>query len=89
MTTSVPSIVFSPTGAAAPAESAILAGVLTDMNAAFGGGMSTSLSSPQGQIAQSLTAIVGDKNSVVLEIVNQINPDIASGRWQDAIGRVY
>jgi len=89
MTTSVPPIVFSPTGAAAPAESAILAGVLTDMNAAFGGGMSTSLSSPQGQIAQSLTAIVGDKNSEVLEIVNQINPDIASGRWQDAIGRVY
>lgn len=89
MTTSVPPIVFSPTGAAAPAESDILTGVLSDMNSVFNGTMNTSLSSPQGQLAQSYAAIIGEKNDEVLEIVNQINPDVADGRWQDAIGRIY
>ncbi len=84
--TNVPPIVFTPTGPALPTESAILAGVLADENAAFGGGMSLSLSSPQGQLAQSLTAIIGDKNNQIATIVNQIDPNYAMGRWQDAIG---
>lgn len=91
MTTSsnVPPIVFNPTGLALPTEGAILDGVLADMDSAFGGGMSKTLSSPQGQLAQSLTAIVGDKNDQIAEIANQVNPDTASGRWQDAIARIY
>lgn len=89
MTTNVPPIVFSPTGITLPNESAILAGELADMNTAFGGGMSTSLSSPQGQLAQSMAAIIGDKNAQIALIVNQVNPDTADGRFQDAIGRIY
>lgn len=89
MTTNVPSITFAATGITLPAEADILTGVLADMNSAFGGGMSASLSSPQGQLAQSLTAIVGDKNDQIAEIVNQVNPDTADGRFQDAIGRIY
>lgn len=88
-TTNVPPIVFSSTGITLPAESAILSGELADMNAAFGGGMSTSLSSPQGQLAQSLAAIVGAKNDEIANIVNQVNPDTADGRFQDGIGRIY
>lgn len=89
MTTNVPQIVFSPTGITLPDESAILAGELADMNAAFGGGMSTSLSSPQGQLAQSMAAIIGDKNSQIALLVNQVNPDTAQDKFQDAIGRIY
>lgn len=89
MTTNVPPIVFTPTGLVLPAESAILAGVLADENAAFGGDMSTLLASPQGQLAQSLTAIIGDKNNQIANIVNQIDPNTAAGRWQDAIGQLY
>jgi uncharacterized phage protein gp47/JayE len=89
MTTNVPPIVFAPTGITLPDESAILAGELADMNTAFGGGMSTSLSSPQGQLAQSMAAIIGDKNNQIALIVNQVNPDTAEGRFQDAIGRIY
>ncbi len=88
-TSNVPSIQFTPNGITLPTESDILAGVLADENAAFGGGMSTSLSSPQGQLAQSLTAIIGDKNGEIANIVNQVNPDTADGRFQDAIGRIY
>lgn len=89
MSTNVPSIVFSSTGITLPDESAILAGELADMNTAFGGGMSTSLSSPQGQLAQSMAAIIGDKNAQIALIVNQVNPDTAEDRFQDAIGRIY
>jgi small basic protein len=88
-TTNVPPIVFTPTGIVLPQESNILAGVLADQNTAFGGNMSLSLSSPQGQLAQSTAAIIGDKNGQIAEIVNQVDPANASGSWQDAIGNIY
>jgi uncharacterized phage protein gp47/JayE len=72
-----------------PSESDILAGVLQDMNAAFGGNMNPSLSTPQGQLASSLAAIIGAKNDLFAGYVNQIDPDVASGRMQDAIARIY
>jgi hypothetical protein len=89
MPTNVPPIQFTPTGVVIPDEQAILTGVLADMNTALGGGMSLSLSAPQGQLATSFSAVVGDKNDNVLNIVNEVNPDTASGRYQDAIGRIY
>ncbi|VWB88051.1 phage Mu protein gp47-like protein [Burkholderia aenigmatica] len=95
-TSSVPSINWAPTGPVAPAESAILTGTLADINAAFGGKLnianadgSPNLSSPQGQIASSMAAIVAEKNDDILEIVNGVDPDLADGRFQDAIGRIY
>jgi hypothetical protein len=87
--TNVPSIVFTPNGVILPQEPDILAGVIADINTAFGGGVDPSLTTPQGQLAQSQTAIIGDKNNQIAEVVNNINPDVADGRWQDAIGRIY
>ena len=89
MSTNVPAIQFTPNGIVLPQESAVLEGVQADINDAFGGGVSPGLSTPQGQIAQSMTAIIGEKNTQIAEIVNQVDPDTASGRWQDAIGRIY
>ncbi|CAG9263980.1 Baseplate J-like protein [Burkholderia diffusa] len=89
MQTNVPAIQFTDTGVVAPLESDVLAGTQADINAAFGGGVNPQLTAPQGQLAQSLTAIIGDKNNDVLEVSNQVDPDNASGRWQDAIGRIY
>lgn len=89
MTTQVPAIRLLDSGVAIPEEDAILSGVLADIDAAFGGGMSKSLSTPQGQFAQSLTAIIGAKNAEILEISNQVDPDRNTGKWQDAIGRIY
>lgn len=88
-TTSVPPIQFTPNGLVLPSEADILVGVQADTNAAVGGGLSPTLSSPQGQLAQSSTAIIGAKNDEIAEIVNQIDPDNASGRWQDVLGRIY
>lgn len=89
MATNVPQIQFTTTGPVLPQESDILAGVQSDINTAFGGGVNPQLSSPQGQIAQSETAIIGDKNDELAYMFNQFNPDFAAGRWQDALGRIY
>lgn len=89
MTTNVPKIVFTPTGLIIPQEKDVLNGVLSDMNAAFGGGMNLGLTTPQGQLAQTQTAIIGDANNTFAQFVNQVNPDFASGFMQDAIGRIY
>ena len=89
MTTNVPDLVFGLTGLVLPAESAILSGVQQDIDAAFGGGVNPALETPQGQLASSMTAVIGAKNDMIAEIVNQVDPAFADGRMQDAIGRIY
>lgn len=89
MPTNVPRIQFTSTGLSVPQESDVLAGVLADYDAAFGGGMNTALETPQGQMATSETAIIADSNAAFVEFVNQVNPDTASGFMQDAIARIY
>src|SRR5580693_2259582 len=89
MTTNVPPITFGPTGFQAPADSDILAGVQADIDAAFGGGLNPGLSTPQGQLASSQAAIISEANATFLYQANQVDPSYASGRMQDAIGRIY
>lgn len=89
MATNVPPVVFTPTGLSVPEESAILAGTLEDMDAAFGGGLNPALNTPQGQLASSTAAIVADANAVFADFVNQVDPDTADGFMQDAIARIY
>ena len=89
MTTSVPPLIFTTLGFVAPAESAILAGVQADQNAAFGGNLNPALTNPTGQYAQSLTAMLGDNYDQQVALFNSVDPSLASGRMQDAIGRIY
>ncbi|WP_415453346.1 baseplate J/gp47 family protein [Acetobacter orientalis] len=88
-TTSVPAPVLDATGFVMPAEPDILNGVLADINAAFGNTLTTDLATPQGQLAMSLTAIVGDAYDQFLAIANGVDPARAVGPMQDAIGRLY
>lgn len=88
-TSSVPVIQWTPTGLVLPTEAAILAGVQADMNAAFGGNLNPALQTPQGQIASSETAIIADKNAAIAQLVDQVDPDNATGFMQDAIARIY
>lgn len=87
--TAVPAIQFDATGIVLPNDTAILDGVQADQQTAWGGKMSTSLSAPQGQLAQALAAIISDKNAQIAEITNQVDPANADGIWQDAIGAIY
>ena len=89
MTTNVPALAFVPTGITAPDEVDILDGVLSDLDTAFGGGLNKQLSTPQGQWATSLAAVIADKNAQIVQMSNNFNPDTADGIWQDALGRIY
>ncbi|WP_336281095.1 baseplate J/gp47 family protein [Cronobacter dublinensis] len=89
LNTAVPDVTITENGLSVPDVSDILSGRLTDMSTALGGGASQSLSSPQGQIAQSDTEIIAQEYDKLLCLFNQVNPDYATGRFQDAIGRIY
>jgi len=89
MATNVPKLQFTIDGLVLPTESEILTAALADVDAAFGGGMNPSLETPQGQLASSQTAIIGDHNDKFAYFVNQVDPDFAEGTMQDAIGRIY
>lgn len=88
-TTAVPDVEFTPVGLVLPQEADILAGVQADQQTAFGGNLNAALETPQGQLASSLTAIIARKNDLFAEYVSQVDPDVADGRMQDAIARIY
>jgi hypothetical protein len=87
--TSVPFPTLGPAGFIIPSESQILTGRLADLNAAFGGMMNPALSTPQGQLATSDTAIIGDSFAVFSWFCNMTDPAYSVGRMQDGIGRLY
>lgn len=89
MTTNVPSATFGPAGFSTPSEAAILTGVFADFQSAFGGKLNPGLSTPQGQLASSITTIIGQTNDLFLYYAAQVDPATASGRFQDAIARIY
>jgi len=89
MSTLVPSPTFGSTGYVVPATSDILAGVQGDQIAALGSSLSTDLTTPQGQLASSQAAIIAEAFDSYLAITQNIDPAYASGRMQDAIGRLY
>lgn len=89
MSTAVPQPEFTDAGLVLPSEAAILAGVQTDIDTAFGGGVNPALNTPQGQIASSQAAIITEKNSQFAYLTNQFDPQYASGRWQDALAAIY
>ena len=91
-TTNVPQPTFGPLGFQIPQESAILQGVQEDIQAAFnaqGFVLNPSLVTPQGQLASSMAAEIGNVNDTFLYFSTQTDPAFAQGRWQDAIGRIY
>lgn len=87
--TAVPDTVITEDGLSVPEIADVLSGRRADISSSFGGGLSSELSTPQGQLAVSDTAIIAQVYDKQLVLFNQINPDFASGRFQDAIGRIY
>lgn len=85
----VPQLQFTPQGVIVPPANDVLQGVLLDFNQAFGGDLSLALSTPQGQLATSLAAIISDCQQQIAYLTNQVDPQYASGEFQDAIGNIY
>jgi hypothetical protein len=87
--TLVPTFTFTSTGFVAPSGPAVLAGVQGDINAAFGNVLNYSLTTPQGQLAMSWAAIIDNTYATFQFYAQQMDPAYATGRMQDAIGRIY
>lgn len=88
-TTNVPQIQFTSVGFIAPSGPSVLSGVQLDINAAFGQNLNFGLTTPQGQLASSWGATILNANSVFVYFAQQIDPAYSSGRFQDAIARIY
>ncbi len=56
---------------------------------AFGEDLDVDPESPQGQLIDSLTAIISDKDSQVLELANQFDPYKNDGIYQEAMAHLY
>lgn len=89
MTTNVPRLVYGPNGVVPPTEAEILAGVQADLAAIFGPDLDPGLSTPQGQLATTETAVIGDNYATLTFLLSQFDPAYSAGRWQDALGRIY
>lgn len=92
----VPALTISSTGVSVPDTPTVLAGVLNDMNDAFGGNLnivnadgSPNLSTPQGAMASDTAQYITDANAALAYLVSQVDPATAEGRMQDAIARLY
>ena len=88
-TSNVPVIQWTPAGLVLPQETDILAGRFNDFNTAAGGNLRYDLRNVVGQLSQSETAIIGDKNDQIAKIVAGVDPLTSTGRMQDGIGRIY
>ncbi|NTJ46920.1 hypothetical protein G6K93_07830 [Agrobacterium rhizogenes] len=89
VTTSVPGPTFGPNGFLIPSAQTVLDGVTEDINTAFGGNLNPALTTPQGQIASSETAVIDSTNQTFLNLTQQFDPAYAYGRYQDALARIY
>ena len=92
MATNVPLPTLTDAGLTVPGEADILAGVLADYVDAFaltGRALSTELTTPQGQLAQTQAYLLNKLNAALLQIINGVDPATASGAFQDALGRIY
>lgn len=83
-------------GVLIPDEADVLAGVVTDKNAAFGNALTFYDSNgnflvarPMSQVCTTESAIFTDFMGMLAYLANQFDPNVAEGRFQDAIGSIY
>lgn len=84
-----PGIIITETGVSAPDASAIRQYEATTFKGIFGQDLDTAPYTPQGQLIDTDTAMVHDKNSQLMEVLNQFDPEKNDGIWQEGIGKIY
>lgn len=85
----VPQPTLGPDGFIIPPEPDVLVAVKSEINAAFGNELNMADETPQGQLAVSQTAAIGNANDAFLFLSQQMDPAYNVGRYQDAIARIY
>lgn len=85
----IPAIQFTDTGLVVPTTAEINAGVWDILARALGSEISRSETSPQGQLATSLTAAFSAVFDSMVEQANNFDPRYASWKYQDALAAIY
>jgi hypothetical protein len=85
----VPRPTFGPNGFIIPPEPDVLVAVKEEINAAFGNQLNMSDETPQGQLAVSQAAAIGNSNDAFVFLSQQMDPAYNQGRYQDGIARIY
>ena len=76
-------------GIISPTTSEIKSAIQTIFVNAFGSDLSLDDATPQGVLIDGLAQLKQASNSVLLYLLNQFNPEIASGIFQDALANIY
>lgn len=87
-------LIFNPQeGLTAPSSADIRDAVAADWAAAFAEegapALNTDRTSPAGQLIDAETLEIERKNAALLYLANMFNPNVADGRWQDALAHIY
>lgn len=87
-------VTFDPaTGLTVDSAADVLAQIEADWQNAFSGGglppLDVDPATPAGQLIATQAALVQAKDSEILFLAQQFNPETAEGRWQDALGKIY
>ena len=85
----IPKPTITDKGIIAPTTEEVLQGMWSVLVAAFGTDINQTLSTPQGQLATSVTATLRDRDDQMIQLMNQVDPQYATGIWQDAIAQLY
>lgn len=85
----IPKPTVTDKGIIAPSSEEVLQGLWTMFVTAFGSDIAQVLNTPQGQMSTSLTASFRDRDDQMIQLMNQIDPQYATGIWQDAIAKLY
>ena len=86
--TNVPAVTWSGGFPILPTGPALLAGIQADISAAFGVPLNFQVPTPQGQLSTTFEAVTNNANQTFAFYAQQVDPAYASGRFQDAIGRI-
>jgi hypothetical protein len=81
--------VFTPQGLKVSTTAEVKEYLSSEFKRIFGAELNTADYTPQGQLITSLTAIIQDKDTSLLDVVNNFNPELADGVYQDAIAAIY
>lgn len=80
---------FTDNGVVAPEVAEIKSDFQALFQEIFGVNVSLDDASMIGQLITALTKIVSDKNNQLIYVINQFNPELADGIWQDALAKLY
>lgn len=85
----IPAPTITDKGIIAPTTDEILQGLWSVFVSAFGTDLNQTLNTPQGQLITSEAASLRDRDDQMIYLMNQVDPQYATGIWQDAIAKLY